>query len=45
MKTFLGFTTGLLVGLFGGIYAMAVMMVSDRSLLEYTKSRSDELFQ
>ena len=35
MKTFLGFTTGALLGLLGGVYLMALGALCDKDLREY----------
>lgn len=35
MKTFLGFTTGLLLGLVGGVFYSALVMITDKNLRVY----------
>ena len=43
MKTFLGFTTGLLGGTIVGMVLMAGMIVADESLREFTNKVADEI--
>lgn len=43
MKTFLGFTTGLLGGTFVGMVFMATMLVANKDLREYMNTVADDI--
>ena len=45
MKTFLGFTTGLLTGVLAGIGFTAVLLLEDKGVREYIEKKANEFNQ
>ena len=45
MKTFLGFTTGLLTGVIAGIMYTAVLVLDDKDVRDYIEKKANELDQ
>ena len=45
MKTFLGFTTGLLTGVIAGIGFTAALLLEDKGIRDYIENTANELNQ
>ena len=43
MKTFFGFTTGLLAGVLAGVFGTAVVLLTDDDVREYLDVKAEEL--